>query len=219
LGAGSPLSQATSIALDAPVCAAELERITAFYHEREATSRVHVNPLADKSLESLLARSGYVPSFRNNVLALDVSLSTAARDARIDREDDADAWGRASAQAFSGRYSSDEEGAFLAKTIALGTGVIPLSARNGSGIVATAAMTVHGELASLFAGSTLETHRGKGYHRAMILDRIARGREAGARYARTSAPIGSTSERNFRACGFEVLYTRTQWELPVGGSS
>jgi hypothetical protein len=178
-------------------------------------ARISVNPLADPSLERELVRAGFAPAFRNNVMAIDAAASSAARDARVAQESDAAAWGRASALGFTHRYASDEEGAFLAMTIALGAGVVALSARNGRGIVATGAMVVHDTLASLFAASTLDEHRRSGYHRAMIVDRIARAREAGARYARTSAPIGSQSEANFRYCGFEVLYTRTTWERPT----
>lgn len=213
MGAPSPLSQATGFALEAPITGREIERITKFFHDRGAPSKISVNPLADPSLERELTYAGYVPRIRNNVLAMDLSTASAARDGRIRDETDAVAWGRASSSGFSSRYADSEGGVFLATTIASTNGVIPLSVRNGDGIVATAALLLHGELASLIAGSTLETHRAKGYHRAMIIDRLARARDAGARYARASAPIGSTSENNFRACGFEVLYTRDTWEL------
>ena len=214
-GVASPLSQATGIGWGSPVCADDVTRLTRFFHDRGAPARVAVNPLADPSLEYNLSRSGYVPSIRNNVMAIDAARSKAERDDRISEESDAAAWGRASARGFAHRYANDGDGAFLAMSIALGNGVVVLSARNGSAIVATGAMCVHDTLASLFAGSTLDEHRGNGFHRAMILDRIARAREAGARYARTAAPIDSTSEANFRSCGFEVLYTRTAWELPI----
>lgn len=214
LGTVSPLSQATGVGFEAAVTAAEIERLTAFYRERGAPARVSVNPLADPSLERLLSHYGYSPSGYNNTLALEIAASTAQRDGHIAEEADAEAWGRASARGFTHRYASDREGSFLATTIALGAGVIALSARQGDQIVATGAMCVHDSLASLFAGSTLDEHRGNGYHRAMILDRVARAREAGAAYVRTSAPIGSTSEVNFRSCGFEVLYTRANWVLP-----
>jgi GNAT superfamily N-acetyltransferase len=214
MGAASPLSVATGFGLDARISIGDLERVTHFYHQRGTASVVAVNPLADPSLERALSHLGYAPRLRNNVLAIDAAKSDATRDSRVAEETDATAWAHASARGFTERYSNYEEGALLATAIALGTGVVALSARKGGDIVATGAMSVYGTLASLFAGSTLDEHRGNGYHRAMILDRVARARETGARYARTAAPIGSTSEVNFRSCGFEVLYTRTAWELP-----
>lgn len=217
-GTASPLSQATGLGLSAPVSTSDIERLTRFYHERGAPARVSVNPLASLSLERELANAGYSPIVYNNVLAMDTVKTTAQRDARISEETDAAAWGRASARGFSNRYANEEDGSFLAMTIALGTGVTALSARESGQIVATGAMCVHDSLASLFAGSTLDEHRRNGYHRAMIVDRIARAREAGARYARTAAPVASTSEANFRSCGFEVLYTRSAWELPASSS-
>jgi hypothetical protein len=213
MGTPSPLSQATGFALEAPITGHEIERITKFFHDRGAPSKISVNPLADPSLERELTAAGYVPRIRNNALAIDLSTSTAMRDERISDERDAVAWGRASSSGFSSRYAGADGSVFLATTIASAKGVVALSVRNGDGIVATAAMLLDGDLASLIAGSTLDEHRAKGYHRAMILDRLARARESGARYARASAPIGSTSEKNFRACGFDVLYTRDTWEL------
>jgi hypothetical protein len=215
MGTPSPLSQATGFALEAPISRREIERITKFFHDRGAPSKISVNPLADPSLERELTRAGYVPRIRNNALAIDLSTTLAARDERIRDEPDVAAWGRASSTGFSNRYAGGDDAVFLATTIASAKGVVALSVRNGAGIVATAAILLGGELASLIAGSTLDGHRAKGYHRAMILDRLARARESGARYARASAPIGSTSENNFRACGFEVLYTRDTWELPI----
>lgn len=213
MGPASPLSQSTSLCLTNGIFAGEIDCLTRFFHDRGAPARVWVNPLADPSLEKALASAGYEPVGRNNALAIDLSANGATRDRRIVEESDAQAWGFISARGFLDRYDGVEEGTFLAASIASSDGVIALSTVDDGIIVATGAMTVQGELASLFAGSTLAEHRGKGYHRAMVADRLARARERGARYARTSAPIGSTSESNFRACGMTVLYTRTLWEL------
>jgi GNAT superfamily N-acetyltransferase len=214
MGVNSPLSQTTGVAFSSALDDGAIDRVTRFYHEHGATARVWANPLADQSLEPALARYGYLPRARNNVLALDVTAARAQRDPRVIVETDPRAWGHASWQGFRERHDGEAEGTLLATSIAAGEGVVALAMREGERIVATAAMAVHGQLASLFAGSTLDDRRGNGYHAALVEDRVARAREAGARYARTSAPIGSTSEANFRRCGFHVLYTRTLWELP-----
>ena len=216
MGAESPLSQSTSLALTNGVGAGEIDRLTHFFHDRAAPARVWANPLADASLERALVRGGYAPVGRNNVLAIDLSANGCARDERVVEERDPHTWGRISVRGFLERYEGEDEGAFLATSIASSEGVVALSLVDDDTVVATGAMTVQDELASLFAGSTLGAHRGKGYHRALVVDRMARGRERGARYARTSAPVGSTSESNFRACGMTVLYTRTLWELRRG---
>jgi hypothetical protein len=212
MGVSSPLSMTTSLGLTNGIDAGEIDRVTHFYHDRGAPARVWVNPLADPSVERLLAKAGYLPIGRNNALAIELSANGFARDARIVEEPDANAWGRISARGFLDRYEGEDEGAFLASTIASGKDVIALTAFENGEAVATGAMIVQGELASLFAGSTLTEHRGEGLHRALVADRLARAREGGARYARTSAPIGSPSEANFRAAGMTVLYTRTLWE-------
>ncbi|HKE35946.1 MAG TPA: hypothetical protein VKB39_00850, partial [Candidatus Baltobacteraceae bacterium] len=176
MGAASPLSQATSIALETPVSAKDIARITDFYRDRGAPPRISVNPLADASLENELVRAGYAPLTRNNVLAIDASTASTTMDERVTEELDLDAWGRASYAGFSDRYSNGDEGVFLATTIASSDGVVALAIRNGDGIVATSALLMQEDLASLIAGSTLIGHRGKGYHRAMILDRLSRAR-------------------------------------------
>jgi hypothetical protein len=54
--------------------------------------------------------------------------------------------------------------------------------------------------------------RRRGWQIAMIADRMARAREAGARFLRGTARPASSSERNFHRCGFVTLYTRALWE-------
>ncbi len=73
-------------------------------------------------------------------------------------------------------------------------------------------MDVRGDCATLFGGSTLTSFRKHGLHGALIRERIAQARDAGARFMRAGATPGSTSERNFQRCGFVTLYTRTLWE-------
>ncbi|MBV9334075.1 MAG: hypothetical protein JO146_08700 [Candidatus Eremiobacteraeota bacterium] len=209
-GADSPLSQAYGIV--GPVTDADVAAIASFYEGRGATARVFVTPLSDSSLGRALAASGFAPCEYENVLASDSFDPHAAYDDHIGVAPDLDVWAAASAQAFTGRASLTPADMAIARVIAYSDGVCATEARVDGTLVGTAAMDVRLGCAALFAGSTLEPFRGHGWHVAMIRDRIARARDAGARLMRATARPRSISERNFIRCGFSVLYTRALWE-------
>ena len=212
MGRESPLSEAFGIGTFAPVAAGDVAEITEFYESRASTPRVFVSPLADRTLGIELAAAGYAPVEYENVLASNAFEPHALRDQRIRAAPNMQAWARASAGGFldGGTVTADDE--FLALTIAGSEGVVAVEAVDGGAIVATGAMDVRGECSALFAASTLPGFRGAGWHLALIRDRIARARDAGARFMRATARPGSTSERNFHRCGFTTLYTRALWE-------
>lgn len=211
-GAESPLSQAYGIGTRTRVGAEEISRITAFYQSRNAVPRIFVAPLADPSLEVALVAKGYRPAEYENVLVCD-DFSAALHDDRIAVASDSQAWARASAEAFTTQNAPGPADTRIAMVLASSEGVCALQAREGDVIVATAAMDVRGEWSALFAGSTISNYRNRGWHTAMIRDRMARARAAGARLLRATAKPNSVSERNFRRCGFTVLSTRALWEL------
>lgn len=216
-GIDSPLSQAYGIAVSVPLAEDEIAVITEFYESRGATPRVFVTPFSDPGLARGLAAAGYAPSEYENVLASDDLASHARRDERIGVATDLGAWSRASAQGFmNGAAAPGDE--VIAEILSSSEGCISLEGREGTAIVATAAMDVRGECAAFFGGSTLPDHRGGGWHHAMIADRIARARDAGAHLLRATARPASSSERNFIRCGFQTLYTRVLWERPRRGA-
>ncbi len=211
-GPESPLSETFGVGTSAPIAAADIDKVTEFYESRGGTPRVFVSPLTHPTLGAGLAAAGYAPAEYENVLASDAFDAYARRDDRIRAARDLHSWARASAGGFldGGAVTPDDE--FLALTLAESDGVIAVEAVEDGAIVATSAMDVRDGCSALFAASTLPAFRGRGWHLALIADRIARAREAGARFMRATARPGSTSERNFHRCGFTTLYTRTLWE-------
>jgi hypothetical protein len=208
-GVDSPLSQAYGIV--GPLTAADVASITDFYETRGATPRVYVSPLADPSLGVSLAAAGYAPCEYENVLASDSFEPYARSDERIEVPRDLDEWSSASARGFIGREDLTPSDLAIARLLAYSDGCTTLEARDNGNVVATAAMDLREGCAALFAGSTLPAHRGRGWHLALIRDRIARARDAGARFLRGAAKPMSVSERNFHRCGFKTLYTRALW--------
>ncbi|MBV8530945.1 MAG: GNAT family N-acetyltransferase [Candidatus Eremiobacteraeota bacterium] len=100
----------------------------------------------------------------------------------------------------------------IATIVASSPGVVPLEAHEDGTIVATAALAVRGETAALIAGATVPEYRQRGWHIALIRERIARARESGARILHAAARPASSSERNFHRCGFVTIYTRARWD-------
>jgi len=214
-GVDSPLSQAIGMGSSAAVTSDDVERVTAFYAERDSTPSVLVNPTADAKLSRLLAQAGYGPVQQENALIADLSKLGGGRDPRIADADDPQRWAETSARGFLDGAEPSPEYALVGWIIAAADGCTPLEGRgDDGGVAATGAMDVQGEFAGFFASSTLPAFRRCGWQRALILDRIARARAAGARYGRASAGVGGPSERNFLRCGFAALYTRTLWQLP-----
>lgn len=214
-GVESPLSQAYGLGTLAPVTEQEIAAITDFYESRAATPKVFVTPMTDPSLGRTLAAGGYAPSEYENVLASDTFNGFALYDERIARTADIGAWVRASTQAFMETQTLKPGDDHIAMLLASSEGVVTLEGHEDDAIVATAAMDRRGECSALFAGSTLPGYRGRGWHIAMIRDRMARARDAGARFMRATARPSSSSERNFHRCGFETLYTRVLWERSI----
>jgi hypothetical protein len=215
-GVDSPLSQVYGVV--APVTEAHIAAITTFYESRGATPRVFVSPLADPSLAAGLAGAGYAPCEYESVLISDAFEENAVPNACIRAAADLDAWAAASAQAFTGLEFPQRADIAIAKLIAYSEGVYALQAIENGAIVATAAMDLRNGCAGLFAGSTLAAFRGRGWHLALIRDRIARARDQGASFMRATARPMSVSERNFHRCGFETVYTRALWERKPAGA-
>jgi len=181
---------------------------------------VFVAPAADPSLQRELTTAGYVAGEREqSLLASDDLVSHAQRDARIDVAQDIAAWAKASAAGFLEREQLKPGDDVIALILATTEGTVALEARAGDRIIATGAISLSGEHATLFAGSTHMAFRRQGWHTALIRDRVARAREAGAKLVRATAGPGSISEQNFMRCGFVRLSVRVLWERRAGQAS
>jgi Acetyltransferase (GNAT) family len=210
-GARSPLSKAYGVGSLEPITDGDIARITEFYESRNTSPRVFVTPMSDLALGRSLLEAGYAPTEYDNILVAVDADAHALRDDRVGVTTDLQAWTRASVEGFSSRERIAHD-ASLAAIVAASAGVVPLEAREDGAIVATAAMSVRGACAALFAGSTRPEFQHRGWHIALIRDRIARARDAGASIVYAAAAPGGTSERNFYRCGFRTLYTRARWD-------
>jgi uridine phosphorylase len=219
-GLASPLSQALGVGASGPVSASDIAKISEFYESRGATPMVFVTPAADPSLQRELTAAGYVAGEREqSLLASDALVSNARRDARIGVAQDIAAWAKASGAGFLEREELEPGEDAIALILATTEGTVALEARVGDRIIATGAISVSAEHATLFAGSTHTAFRRQGWHTALIRDRVARAREADAKLVRATAGPGSVSEQNFMRCGFVRVSARVLWERRVRQAS
>jgi Acetyltransferase (GNAT) family len=210
-GIHSPFSKAYGVGVSAPTDDGDVARITEFYESRNATARVFVTPLADPALGRALAAAGFAPVEYDNILIAADPDAHALRDEHISVASDLEAWIRASVAGFAERWNVAHDDT-VARVVASSPGAIVLEAREDGAIVATAGLSTRGDCAALVAASTLPEHRYRGWQIALIRDRIARARDAGARIVYAAAAPGSISERNVHRCGFTTIYTRARWD-------
>ena len=67
----------------------------------------------------------------------------------------------------------------------------------------------------LGGGAVLPAARGRGIQRALIVERIRRGVEAGAHRATATADIGTVSAANLEALGLRRIWTRASYRVPL----
>lgn len=213
-GVDSPFSQTVGLGIDGDVEDSDIEAIIDVYRSRGAQTRIIASPAAGEALVRKLAGFGFQLDEYANQLVADLADVRARRDSRVEVCTDANAWAQHSARAFEDGNEPSEALRFISLLMATHPSVRPLVLRENGEIATTACVAVEEDgIAALFATSTKPEARGRGYQTAIIQDRLARAIEAGATIARAGAKPGSSSERNFRGCGFSVLYTRTEWIL------
>ncbi len=161
---------------------------------RRVLRKVAEPRLASSSRRSRIRRWGAnlpLPVLRrreyDNIMASDDFGDRAQRDPRVVVATDFQAWALASVEAFMHPEAPKAGDDLVACIIASSSGVWPLEMRDGETIAATAAMDLQEGCAGLFAGSVVPAFRGRGFHVALINDRIARAREAGASFMRATA--------------------------------
>lgn len=217
-GVASPLSKAYGVATLAPANHSDVGRITRFYDARGTTARVFTTPFTDPALLRGLVADGYAPATYDNLLLAADADAHALRNDNVAVLSDLESWIRASVQGFADRRGVAHDNT-QARIVVSTPEVIALEARYDGAIVATAALSLRAECAGLFAGSTVPEYRGRGWQVALIRDRIARARDAGARIIYAAAAPDGISERNFHRCGFTTLYTRTRWDRVAKSSN
>jgi len=211
-GSRLPVSNKAVGLTDAVISDGDLERLTAFYHERGAPARTVASERSDPTIAARLEAAGYRVAERQHGLIGELHGLAGAYDSRVRIAIDLDAW--ASVAAGSWLDADLALCAIWGAILGAGDGVVPLELTEDGRIAAVAAANAAGEMGTLFFGNTMPWARNRGLQTALIRHRIKLLQDAGCRYVRaTVAPDGS-SERNARAAGLRLVYDRALWELP-----
>jgi ribosomal protein S18 acetylase RimI-like enzyme len=214
LGTQMPISEAICVGLWQSAGTDEVDALLTFYGERGMKPRVQVTPYTDKTFVRALIDRGFVPLDYEHPMTADLYAIGAERDPRVTEMADLMEWSREIGSAFKDGAPSDARDLLIGQLVAGAPATTALEVRVDGAIAAGGCMGVHGDFCGFFGAGTLPRYRRQGFQSALVLDRAARGIEAGARYGRVTARPGTISEQNFRRIGFVPLYTRTLWGIP-----
>ncbi|KYF96018.1 hypothetical protein BE20_43435 [Sorangium cellulosum] len=218
------LSRAAGLGMSGPVEARDVEALEDFYASRGTAARILVSPFAHPSLLARLGERGFrldsLDAVLVRTLAPDAEIhgpEPAARGVVVRRaaRDEGSAWVAASLAAFAapGRPQPDRGDIFDACFHDPGSAYFFASSTDGA-VAGVGAVYVHERVALLFAGGTLEAHRGRGVQRALIDARLAYARDAGCDLAYSVAQAGSTSQRNLERAGLVAVYSQAELSKP-----
>ena len=210
-GAGSPLSHAVGMGLNGAVTEADICALEAFFRTRGARSAIDFCPLADPSLVELLGERGYHATQFDNVLVKRLAGTEIVLTPRVRRAlpDETDLWSFTVGRGFFEHAELTTEEMDVGRAICAMPGALCYLAAAETGETAGgAALAIHGGLATLFADSTIASHRRRGLHRELISARLNEALAQACDLATASTLPGSASQRNYERLGFEVVYTR-----------
>ncbi len=220
-GIESPLTQTFGLGVFDEVTNDDLDKIEAFFKERNAPVLHEVSPLADASLFALLNERGYQPFEYTSVMfrpmpgEIDLGLPINPKIVtRIIKAGEEKLWARTSADG----WATEMEGLadFMFEFGQIGArcaGGFPFLAEIENAPVATGTLFVYDDVALLAGASTVPEGRRQGAQTALLDARLRYAAERGCAIAMMGASPGSGSQRNAEKNGFRIAYTRTKWQL------
>jgi len=223
-GVDSPLTQTFGLGVFEPATHTALERIEAFFRERNAPVFHEISPVADQSLLAVLHERGYFPMELTSVMfrpiERDVNLSARLNE-RIkvrqvsteQSENDQELWAQTATKGWAQEIEFGDLILDLSR-LTVKKGVVPafLAELDGQAI-ATGAMSICDGVALLAGASTIPDGRKQGAQLALLDARLRFAAEQGCDLAMMCAAPGSASQRNAERQGFRIAYTRIKWQL------
>jgi hypothetical protein len=223
---GSPLNKVLGLGLHGALPDDAIDRIEAFYRDRNVPTQIEVCPLAYGDLAARLCARGYLlEAFENELgLLLDPTASATAASPpsttvgiTAAAPDQDDLWTQVVAEGFAAS-ESHVGGAPEAKPPTTEQ-MVEMMSQFGHPEIRRYLAWIEGEPAGggaawaydgvlgIFGTSTLPRFRRRGVQRALTIHALNEGRSGADLAIATTAP-GSTSQRTFERLGFRVLYTR-----------
>ena len=217
----SPCTQTFGLGVFDEITNAELEKLEAFFKERNAPVFHEVSPLADASLLPLLNERGYQPIELTSVMFrslapeinLDFTLNPKFKTRTI-KAGEEKLWAQVSANGWATEMEGFADFMFqfcqISANCASG---FPFIAELESEPISTGMLFIYDDVASLAGASTIPEGRRQGAQLALLDARLRYAAEHGCKIAIMGASPGSQSQRNAEKNGFRIAYTRTKWQL------
>ena len=220
-GVASPLTQTFGLGIFDRIRDAELDRLEAFFSERNAPTFHEVSAFAPPEMLNLLSIRGYAPIEASTVLVLPTTDLPQADDGPVTvreaREAESGLWTGVAAHGWSSE--SAQLGTFIEDLGAVMTrarGVHCFLAELDGEPIAAGTLNISNGVALLAGASTIPAARRRGAQRALLRARLDFAAARGIDLAMVVAQPGSASQRNARRQGFRPVYLRAKWQLEMG---
>lgn len=207
-GAGSPMTHAVGIGMRGHVPNSELERMEAFFRDRNSACLIDLCPLADQSVIAFVQSRPYRLIEFNNVLVRrilpDEEISNEEH-VRPIGPDEVEHVSRLILAGFSDGMPVNEE---MVQTMSATLGPSRAWIAGDTQPEAAAAMGIQNGVALLYGDATLPAGRRKGWQLKLIRVRLLAAQRDGCDLAVVTVLPGTASHRNYERAGFQLIYMR-----------
>jgi GNAT superfamily N-acetyltransferase len=217
-GVASPMTQTFGLGIFDHIGETELDRLEAFFTERNAPTFHEVSAFAPPETLNLLSVRGYTPIEASTVLVLPTTDLSQGDDGPVTvrevREAESGLWTGVAAQGWSSE--SAQLGTFiedLGAVMSRARGVHCFLAELDGEPIAAGTLNISNGVALLAGASTIPAARRRGAQRALLRARLDFAAARGIDLAMVVAQPGSASQRNARRQGFRPVYVRAKWLL------
>ncbi|OUJ73296.1 GNAT family protein [Hymenobacter crusticola] len=220
-GPESPLTQTFGLGVFDEITHQDLDKLEAFFKERNAPVFHEVSPMAPSSLLELLNERSYQPLEFTNVLYRDLTDGFEPQTprnpllkTRLIEAGEAALWARISAQGWSAETLDLSDFMLeFGQVTASSAGSFPFLAELDSEPIAAGGLFIYDGVALLAGASTVPEGRQQGAQMALLNARLQYAVDQGCTVAMIGALPGSQSQRNVEKNGFRIAYTRIKWQL------
>jgi GNAT superfamily N-acetyltransferase len=224
-GRGAPgvwVNQAIGLGLSGSVPRGEIEELIGWWEAAGIEPRVDLCPYADDQLVKECSALGlrawlfstvFFRLLERGELVQPQHIPAGVRIEVVDAQNEA-ALGEAAAVAIEAFPEVDFD--LVART-ARHPRVILMAAHMDGKCVGVASCELCGEIAALFGGAVVESHRRRGVQQALLAARMNLAASRGARVATIGSRPRAATERNVRRMGFQVAYTKVALVRPGEG--
>ena len=217
----SPTTQTFGLGLFGEITNIEMDKIEAFFRERNSSVIHEVSPLADPQIFPILNERGYQPIEFSSVMYQTLDSANIFSQSgnsqiltRIIKKNEVDLFAETSTKGWLDEMPEYAEQMLEFSRIgASAEGAIPFIAELHDEPIATGTLYLYDDIAILAGASTIPEARKKGAQNALLEARLRYALENGCKIAIMDAMPGSQSQRNAEKNGFRIAYTRTKWKL------